>query len=204
MSELIKLTQEQAEAIEKWVSKEDLIKSKLVGLLEHGKDEPVAELTLETLVKALYIGYEVEETFEVGDWVVYNHDNTVWEVIGELYGGKVHYDITRNGKHKGSVHKDHIRLATPSEIVEEKQRRWWAGHGRDAWELKENDLLISKHDRHSCQVKFVEAADEYGVLLVGGIKDEFYEGEHDLQILQDRYKVICFAEDRKDLESDEE
>src|SRR5699024_11250797 len=63
--------------------KEDLIKSKLVGLLEHGKDEPIAELTLETLVKAIYIGYEVEETFEVGDWVVRTDEGIKYK--GELY-----------------------------------------------------------------------------------------------------------------------
>src|SRR5699024_1767431 len=78
--EKITITKAQAEAIEKCASKEDLIKSKLVGLLEHGKDEPIAELTLETLVKALYIGYEVEGTFEVGDCVVLD-DGQIVEII---------------------------------------------------------------------------------------------------------------------------
>lgn len=56
----VKLTQEQVDAIEKWANKEQLIIAKASGLLEHGTDEPIAELTMKQLVKAIYIGYEVE------------------------------------------------------------------------------------------------------------------------------------------------
>src|SRR5690625_7480192 len=68
--EKVKLTPEQANAIKKWINKELLIIAKASGLFEHSTDESIAELTMEQLVKALYIGYEVEPEFKVGDWVV--------------------------------------------------------------------------------------------------------------------------------------
>ena len=199
--EKVKLTKEQVTALEKAINDYG-IDTTMNDHSPHnwgGFLSPLNELKIHQMARALYIGYEVEETFEVGDWVVY--DNGVERGYGyktnqikDVDGQKAYFDEGR------TMYLTSLRHATPEEIATEKQRRWWAKHGRDVWELKENDLLISKHDKHSCQVKFVEAADEYGVLLVDGIKDEFYEGEHDLQILQDRYKVICFAENRKDLE----
>ena len=185
--EKVKLTQEQANAIKRWVNKEQLIIAKASGLLEHSIDESIAELTMEQLVKALYIGYEVEPEFSIGDWVVYKHNNTIWEIIGELYGGKVHYDIARGEKYKGSVHKDHIRLATPEEIKQEKERRWWAKHGRDVWELRPGDLLVS-------DIRVFEEVQK--------VKNDGVAFAYGNYVATDRlklyYKVVCFAENRLD------
>lgn len=63
--------------------------------------------------------------------------------------------------------------------------------------LKTGDILISR-EPHSCKVKFVEGADESGVLLVDGIKDEFFEPE-EIQFIGHRYKLLCKKEDRKDI-----
>ena len=63
--------------------------------------------------------------------------------------------------------------------------------------LKEGDLLISKVDKHSCVVKFVEAADETGVLLVDGVKDEYFEPE-EFHLIEEKYQLLCKKEDRKD------
>src|SRR5699024_5639552 len=145
---------------------------------------------------ALYIGYEVEQEVKVGDFV----DIGLFGVskVAEVTGvkGKL---ISINGSDEYHEFKIN-RVLTDEEKQEEKQRRWWAKHGRDVWELRESDCLISKHDKHSCRIKFVEAIDGNSTLLVDGIEDEFYEGEPDL--LRDRYKVFCFAEDRKDIKEE--
>src|SRR5699024_3239963 len=160
----------------------------------------IDELTTQQVVDAYFGGYEIEETFEVGDWVVY--DNGVERGYGyktnqikDVDEQKAYFDEGRR------MHLTSLRHATPEEIAEEKQRRWWSKHSREVWELKEGDCLISKHDRHSCRIKFVEAVDENSVLLVDGVQDEFYEDKHALELMCDKYKVFCFVEDRKDLEA---
>src|SRR5699024_1112184 len=133
-------------------------------------------LTLDELIRAFYIGYEVEESYEVGDWVyVEAPKEGLPNVYQVMTADKYSVNLDRL---YGNFKKSKLRHATPEEIAEEKQRRWWAKHGRDVWELREGDCLISKHDKHTCQVKFVEASDKVGVLLVDGIQDEFYEWEH--------------------------
>lgn len=185
--EKITITKAQAEAIEKCVSKEDLIKSKLVGLLEHGKDEPIAELTLETLVQALYIGYEVEEEFKVGDWVMHELSKWLGEVT-RIYEDEL--NVLRLGD--GYIwNKKYVRHATPEEIAEEKQRGWWARHGRNVYEFKEGDLI--DHGKIVSEVTEVRG-DLLWVKMnavAGTLTKECY----------DQIKVICFAEDRKDMEA---
>src|SRR5699024_6388569 len=84
-----------------------------------------------------------------------------------------------------------LRHATPEEIAEEKQRRWWAKHGRDVFEFKTGDLI--DHDHYVVEVMEVRS-DMLRVEMnaaVGTITKENY----------DQIKVICFAEDRKDVEA---
>src|SRR5699024_6944380 len=107
--EKVRLTQEQMKALE-WVisgrSKESIVKEKASRLKTRGSymlDENnivFNDMAFETLVKALYIGYEVEEAFEVGDWVWYSayyEDERIGRVteIGEDY---IKYDIGYSNK----------------------------------------------------------------------------------------------------------
>ena len=70
VSDKVKLTKEQANAI-KWAfesptswTKETLIASHVGGSLNYDKVKPLHDIHLDTLIRALYIGYEVEETQE--------------------------------------------------------------------------------------------------------------------------------------------
>ena len=193
--EKVKLTREQADAIEKY-------KEVVYGTFdflhdlasEHYIDFDLSDEEKEReaikLMRAFVTGeYEVEPEFKVGDWVVYKHDNTIWEIIGELYGGKVHYNITRNGKHKRSVHKDHIRLATPEEIAAEKERRWWKKHNRRVWELKKGDLLKDP----------LGEIEEVRKIKNNGYDLGIYNVYRTLNCIKKRYSVACFVEDRKDV-----
>jgi len=79
-------------------------------------------LTLDELARAIYVGYEVE--VEVGDFAVSVHDGTVLEVINKITESGTYYEVVRcSSGLKESIHRDRLRHATESEIVEEKERR---------------------------------------------------------------------------------
>src|SRR5699024_5125782 len=120
------------------------------------------------------------------------------KLIGEVI--RIYEDVLKITR-LGDSHiwnKKYTRHATPDEIAKEKQRRWWAKHGRDVWELKNGDLLNTGN----------------GILVY----DSTYLGEYkfkrtdsgrlvasaNISYAQRNYQLACFAEDRKDLESEEE
>src|SRR5699024_8891965 len=83
-----------------------------------------------------------------------------------------------------------LRHATPEEIAKEKQRRWWAKHGREVWELRENDILY-----YDDEFKEVEEVSEIGAIMLSS--ERVYTP---IETIKNKYSVACFAEDRKDLE----
>ena len=190
--EKVKLTRKQADALEKAISDygidttmHDHSPNNWGGLLA-----PLNELKPHQMARALYIGYEVEETFEVGNWVVY--DNGVERGYGyktnqikDVDEQKAYFDEGRR------MHLTSLRHATPEEITKEKQRRWWVRHGRDVYEFKEGDL-IKRGDLTS----EVEEVKEKIIWIKFNKSKGTYTREY-----YDQIKVICFAEDRKDLEA---
>ena len=188
--EKVKLTQEQVTALEKAINDYG-IDTTMNDHSPHnwgGFLSPLNELKIHQMARALYIGYEVEEMFEVGDWVVY--DNGVrcgykTNQIKDVDEQKAYFDEGR------TMHLTRLRHATPEEVAKEKQRRWWARHGRDVYEFKSGDLI--DHDHYVVEVMEVRS-DMLRVEMnaaVGTITEEYY----------DLIKVICFAEDRKDKEA---
>ena len=185
--EKVKLTQEQAEMIKKHREADNLEmllrKHRMSGCLTY-----IDELTTQQVVDAYFDGYKVDPDFEVGDWVVY--DNGVrcgykTNQIKDVDEQKAYFDEGR------TMLLTRLRHATPEEIAEEKQRRWWARHGRDVYEFKSGDLI--DHDHYVVEVMEVRS-DMLRVEInttVATITEEYY----------DLIKVICFAEDRKDKEA---
>src|SRR5699024_9714190 len=191
--EKVKVTREIADAIKfgiKHHSKDDIVRAhtNVKGWRLVCELKPLRHMPLDRLIKALYIGYEVEETFKVGDWVVDVYEGItridskekegLW--IGEGTLTWVNYD--------GECY-ERLRHATPEEIATEKQRRWWAKHGRDVWELKENDLIY-----YDDEFKEVEEVSEIGAIMLSS--ERFYLP---LETIKSKYSVACFAEDRKDI-----
>ena len=179
MSEKVILTKEQAEAIE---TKKGTTGSAAVAKHLEGWTWPenkcLNDLSMEQFVKALYIGYEVEETFEVGDWI---YSKQVEKII----------QINDEGSLAGyNTFPTYYRHATPEEIAEEKQRRWWRKHGRGVWELRKGDV-ISDDDGEFHEVSN-NNENEDGVSTMSGGFNQTY--------LEKYSKVICFAEDRKDID----
>ena len=183
----VKLTREQAEMIKNHKEADNLEmllrKHRMLGCLTY-----IDELTTQQVVDAYFDGYKVDPDFEVGDWVVY--DNGVrcgykTNQIKDVDEQKAYFDEGR------TMLLTRLRHATPEEIAEEKQRRWWAKHGRDVFEFKTGDLIV--HGEVVLEVSEVRDDLLWGEMnaAAGTITKENY----------DQIKVICFAEDRKDLEA---
>src|SRR5699024_5720744 len=202
MSEKVKLTREQAEAIKS-------IRGDINGgftpgnirtqLKKQWMSKPYAtlnELPFEQFIVAVLGDYEVEETFEVGDLVVreregIKHEKDLYRKgrLFEIYAIDENLSCPVICKEMGGHVKESLRHATPEEIAEEKQRRWWSKYGREVWELKENDLLY-----YDDEFKEVEGVSEIGAIMLSS--ERFYLP---LETIKSKYSVACFAEDRKDI-----
>lgn len=195
MTEKVKLTQEQADAMDYALEKHNrtLLVKTYVNQFKREADsrfvdklEILYKLTYDEFFKSIYIGYEVESEFEVGDWVVNALGNIghIKRIERRRLNKHIYHGLwfrERDVVKMDCVRSTFQRHATPEEIAEEKQRRWWAKNGRDVWELKKGDVLLDLEYRQ-------------GVFI--------HEDRKLSPPKQDYYRVLCFAEDRKDLEGD--
>ncbi len=171
MTEKVKITREQAKVIEsKMAFRHMSIKYHVMNNWDTDYERCLNNLTLDELIRAFYIGYEVEPKIKVGDFVEIEMFGTrkVFEVTG-VKGNA----IAING---GTEYNEYYvsRILTDEEKRKEKQHRWWAKHGREVKEVKKGDI----------------------VKTVNGKMIEINHAEQ----LPNRFKVACFAEDRKDVE----
>lgn len=125
----VKITQEQADAIEGITDRESAAELQINGWKWY-KNRCLNNLSFDDFIKALYIGYEVEPEFEVGDWVYRKSDGVVSK-INRIENQEDFYGEFSTDKHRGWLYVEEIRHATPEEIEKEKERRWWAKHNRD-------------------------------------------------------------------------
>ena len=124
--EKIKVTQKQAEHI-KYFERDRYyaLEHKVNGTFS--SSGCLDELSLDELAIALYVGYEVEEEFKVGDYVVANFDkNSKVREITDIFdlhtGGYSVLDIF-DGEKSVNIELSVLRHATESEIVQEEARR---------------------------------------------------------------------------------
>ena len=196
--EKVKLTREQAEAIEELLklrTKESIAREKanpfslISGYINESSRLVFKDMAFDTLIKALYIGYEVEETIKIGDWVKVN-----WRdknpTIHKARRVNNAFAIIDGEQANTEPPMRIIEHATPEEITEEKQRRWWAKHGRDVWELRENDILY-----YDDEFKEVEEVTDICAIMLSS--ERVYIP---LETIKSKYSVACFAEDRKDID----
>ena len=182
MSEKIKVTQKQADAIEEYKRcqrsnhyQESVNKQRYNLYLA----KCLLDLTSSEFMDALYIGYEVEPVFEVGDWV----KSLVGKGTGKIKDIDK-YDYYTDFAFVSSKRDLTIRHATPEEIAEEQERRWWNKHGRELREVKKGDLLKRTEDGH---------------LFIINHLPLFYDEVEDLK--NGRLKVVCFSESRLDVKT---
>src|SRR5699024_9588337 len=102
----VKITKQQAEAIEELRSKRfpDSVIAHNVACdnynsrVSRSEHDSLCEMKFDDLIKALYIGYEIEPEYKVGDWVRYwkNDCLAVVDKITEIRydNGEVEFDHT--------------------------------------------------------------------------------------------------------------
>jgi len=185
----VKLTKEQAEAIERITTKSLAVGKHIETGWKTRRDLCLNELTTDELIKALYIGYEVEPEIKIGDFV----DIGLFGLckIAEVTGvkGKL---IAINGSEEYHEFKIN-RVLTDEEKQEEKERRWWADHGREVWELKQKDILV----KGNCESIVDHVGKDKVVLIKNGLKVVVK-----MFNIKKHYRVRYLAEDRKDVDHD--
>src|SRR5699024_2497282 len=157
--------------------------------LKKRPDSPIVDWPASKLAKALYIGYEIKKGFEVGDWV-YNEEFGLIGQITKIEGVRIWAHWNDDDKEK-IIFNENLRHATPQEITEEKQCRWWAKHGREVWELRKGDVLKSENTRLIYGIADVK---DSSILFVNESKFKTKN------MIKRFYKVLCFAEQRLDTE----
>ncbi|GGN64443.1 hypothetical protein [Oceanobacillus indicireducens] len=197
MSKVI-LTKEQAKAMEELKSEHltgEVVKIHLNDRWSLGL-ESLNDLTVDEFAQAYYSedGYEVEPEYKVGDHVI-NQEGRVVEILED---GRASFSLgfIDNGKmFKEETPKSCIlRHATKEEV-------WWASHGREPWELKNNDILNDRRENRTVTIdKVIDKfpAEEMTVLFTNG-EWEFYNN-----IVEDSdWRVACFADKRLDVKTNE-
>ena len=146
------INQEQADGIRDWKYNRGI----LLGF--HARDNLsddncLQSLTLDELARCLYVGYEVEEKFKQGEWVVVTfklhttiHGKTK-KITDVNKSCSVGDDIYFELDGKGVVYQNEIRHATESEI---------AGEEKSRMDKKINEIWIglSDYERNGLYKKF--------------------------------------------------
>lgn len=187
--EKVKITQVQADAIE--IIKRDMKSANyfvdnLMIQLNKEWTEPklvkLNKLSIKEYLDALYIGYEVEPNFEVGDWIKDTETNAVLQI--------------KNKQHRNNCLDRRIvslRHATQEEIEQEKERRWWKKNGREVQELKQGDILMATH-RHIFEITADPKSHRFNQYTGDDAFDFSIE-----EFTRKNWKVICFSENREDV-----
>ena len=122
MMEKVKINQEQADKIKEWKYHTGypgrLLELRAQYLLTSSKC--LQSLTLDELARVIYVGYEVEEKFKVGDKVFYRTMDTGMHTIIDMQAGICNL---RGSVKLTNVETSSIRHATKSEIAGEEKRR---------------------------------------------------------------------------------
>ncbi len=192
MSGKVRITRKQADEVEiqkKELKPHDVVTRKIVS---RRTNKVFKDIDLDTLIRALYIGYEVEPDFEVGDWVVHIPTGVIGE-ISHINGNWISFFHSYEQK-AVNISVNDLRHATPEEIAKEEERNWWAKHGREPWELKEDDVLTRNDDGFPW--------------FVGKKRDSlpgyYLDGEHfNLEDIRNNYRVMVFVHDRRDVDHGE-
>ncbi|WP_068672300.1 hypothetical protein [Oceanobacillus sp. Castelsardo] len=183
--ERVRVTKEQAEAIEygkKHHSKTDLIKTHIFykGWSFVGELKKLNNLDLDTFIKALYTGYEVKPEFKENDYIT----NTETGVTMKLDESKAYFI------NNSYIHKEKLRHATPQEIKEEKERRFWKSHDREVNEYRKGDIF--KVINNFLVLGEVESVWD------NSVEDEMGDS-WDIRMI----KLVCPVEKRLDVNEDE-
>lgn len=128
----------------------------------------------------------------VAEWFEDNKDDLefpIWELCVDSYGSKdEHGMLNWIQQSENNPIETLIRMKDGYEV--EKSR----------WVVNEGDLVIRKGE-HEAKVYFVESVDDDGILLVNGIKDEFFTdldersvGEGSINYFYENFRLLAKKE----------
>ncbi len=203
MANKVILTKEQAKSVENVLRRAG---NKVFIIRMHDKaHEPWVNneaslngISTDTLIRALYIGYEVQPTFEIGDWV----KSTIGVGTGKVTKVDEYNYYTDFGL-VSSKRDMTIREATTEEIAEEKERRFYAGAGREVGQIKPFDIVTHKHKKGLYEVISVEGNGEEATITKDFADSEIRVAFHYLKLdtpRKHRYPVYL---DRLDVRTNE-
>lgn len=149
----IKISREQATAIERWLEKKNGDKAQLLDVhaqvkyKNHGwsPGNPYASfngLSQADMARALLIGYDIEEKYKVDDWVTvewFGGSSGTYKVLEVLADGQVVIDNTGPEGGNTTPRLKFVRHSTPEEIKAVQERRIWKSIGREVGEFKIGD-----------------------------------------------------------------
>jgi len=193
--EKVKLTPEQAEAIEKWKGMANN-KQILHAFIGNGKEygwldelECLKSLSFEEMALVLCGWYEIEEPYKVGDWLHVTTPN--FDFVAKVIGERDEYTEFDNGKKLSAFE---FRKATTEEIAIEKERRKWAAIGRKVNEYRKGDFVKVKGEEFYGIVERPLGNDRYQVRDLHYSRSPYIDA--------DILELICPVEQRFDLEDD--
>lgn len=200
--EKVKVTQEQAESIERHkeeiTKRHEQLKDNPMYVDEWAK--PLLKMSTNDYVNAIHVGYEVVPDYKIGDYVVVHgyakeYNGKVLEITNIIKEREdfIYFEPSENHNDNFSLQGCDVRHATPAEIDKEKERIFFEENDRLPWELKINDVLINRHTERPAVVTHAEE---------GCVKLDIHSKIMNIDDLKLNNKVLCFAEDRKDLEGD--
>lgn len=202
--EKVKLTPEQAEAIEKWKGMANN-KQILHAFIGNGKEygwldelECLKSLSFEEMALVLCDWYEIEEPYKVGDWLHVTTPN--FDFVAKVIGERDEYTEFDNGKKLSAFE---FRKATTEEIATEKERRKWAAIGRRVGEFKKGDIVrvVDKGGSNLQVGEIGELGNRCGnaFKVNGRLKTVNWVGGEE----GGNFELICPVEHRFDLKEDE-
>ncbi len=174
MTTKIKLTQEQADAIE--ILKENQRKDFKTWFKDNPNSlvtwaEPLAVLTADEYMGALYDGYEVEAKLEVGDWAKATHEK-LGTFIGKITkinythsGVKIAWASWNTNHGQSAIDFEELEKCTSEEVRKTKEQRLWNHQiRRKVGEIKEGDIGEVNTGKLIFSKSEIEAAYSHGAL----------------------------------------
>ncbi|GEN87215.1 hypothetical protein [Oceanobacillus sojae] len=200
--EKIKLTQEQANAIEYALNKTGDYKDDKDRLIRdisrdyvnfHNDLFSLNKIDIAVAAKALYAGYEVIPQYKVGDWITVFYENGNFKYTAKITSVEsefVRVDVNTSRNFPQYLNGYGIvRHATPEEIQQEKKRRFWNGIGRIEDEYKQNDLVEVDYQDYG----IINGKTNSGTWMIYHINDDAT-----VFCSSDEIRLIVKAEDRLD------
>lgn len=186
MTSKVKISEHEAEVIERvkyGKTKEQVIRNSFMYTDRYAftgsVTNEVRKMGIDKVIKVLYIGYEVEPEFKIGDSLIDGDGNfiKVQEIISDGIGYIDGFFGCKTEQYKS------LRYATDKE----KKVNFWSERDRKVWELKRGDII---RELNKSKKLTIDAFSFNRVFM----KDGSIITHQDL----DNFVVVCFTEDRQD------